>query len=45
LQKVRGGVLGWLTYAVLSALVGVVLGAIVAVILHGVQKARGKAAH
>lgn len=40
-----GGVLGWLTYAVLSALVGVVLGAIVAVILHGVQKARGKAAH
>lgn len=38
-----GGVLGWLSYAVASALVGVVLGAIVAVLLHGVQKARGKA--
>jgi predicted DNA repair protein MutK len=38
-----GGVLGWLTYAVLSAVVGVVLGGIVAMILHGVQKARGKA--
>ena len=38
-----GGVLGWLSYAVVSAVVGVVLGAIVAVILHGVQKARGKA--
>lgn len=39
------GVLGWLSYAVASAIVGVVLGAIVAVILHGVQKARGKSAH
>ena len=38
-----GGVLGWLTYAVLSAIVGLVLGGIVAMILHGVQKARGKA--
>ena len=38
-----GGVLGWLSYAVASAIVGVVLGAIVAVLLHGVQKARGKA--
>lgn len=37
------GVLGWLSYAVASAIVGVVLGAIVAVLLHGVQKARGKA--
>lgn len=40
-----GGALGWLTYAVLSALVGLVLGAIVAFVLHSVQKARGKAAH
>lgn len=38
-----GGVLGWLTYAVLSAIVGLVLGGIVAMILHGVQKVRGKA--
>ncbi|MGE8140466.1 DUF808 domain-containing protein [Novosphingobium sp. NPDC080210] len=38
-----GGVLGWLTYAVLSAIVGLVLGGIVAMILHGLQKARGKA--
>lgn len=40
-----GGVLGWLSYAVASAIVGVVLGAIVALVLHAVQKARGKAAH
>ncbi|TIX50281.1 DUF808 domain-containing protein [Alteraurantiacibacter aquimixticola] len=31
-----GGVLGWLTYAVLSAIVGLVLGAIIAVLLHNV---------
>ena len=37
------GVLGWLTYASLSAIVGLVAGAIVAVIVHMVQKARGKA--
>ena len=37
-----GGVLGWLTYAVLSALVGVVLGAVVAFVVHAVGKARGK---
>ncbi len=37
-----GGVLGWLTYAVLSALVGVVLGAIVAFVVHAIGKARGK---
>lgn len=37
-----GGVLGWLTYAVISAVVGLVLGAIVAVGVHFVAKARGK---
>lgn len=40
-----GGAMGWLTYATLSALVGLALGAIVAVAIHGVQKACGKAAH
>ena len=40
-----GGALGWLTYAVLSALVGLALGAVVAVGVHTVQKVRGKAAH
>ena len=33
-----GGVLGWLTYAVLSALLGVVLGWIIALVLHKVLK-------
>jgi len=33
-----GGVLGWLTYAGLSALFGLVLGAIIAVVLHKVLK-------
>ncbi|MCX7285455.1 MAG: DUF808 domain-containing protein [Novosphingobium sp.] len=37
-----GGVLGWLTYAVISAIVGLVLGAIVAWIVHMIAKARGK---
>ncbi len=37
-----GGVLGWLTYAVLSAVVGLFLGAIVAAVVHAVAKARGK---
>lgn len=36
------GVLGWLTNAVLSAIVGVILGGIVAWIVHVVAKARGK---
>lgn len=40
-----GAVFGWLTYAALSALVGLILGAIVAVLVHTVQSARGKAAH
>lgn len=35
-----GGVLGWLTYAVSSALVGLVLGAIVAMLVHVIAKAR-----
>jgi len=39
------GVLGWLTYATLSALFGLVLGWVVATLLHGVGKLRGKAAH
>ena len=37
-----GGILGWLTYAVLSAFVGVVLGGIVAFVVHQIGKARGK---
>lgn len=37
-----GGVLGWFTYAVASAIVGLVLGSIVAVVVHLVAKARGK---
>jgi hypothetical protein len=37
-----GGVLGWLTYAVLSAVVGLFLGAIVAAVVHAVAKVRGK---
>lgn len=40
-----GGVLGWLTYAVLSALVGVVLGGIIAFVVHLISAARGKPAH
>ena len=40
-----GGLLGWLTNAALSAVVGVVLGAVVALIVHAVQKLRGKPAH
>ena len=36
-----GPALGWLTYAVLSALTGLVLGALVAVAVHAVQKATG----
>jgi predicted DNA repair protein MutK len=40
-----GGLLGWLTNAALSAVVGVFLGAFVALVVHQVQKLRGKAAH
>ncbi|MEZ5735660.1 MAG: DUF808 domain-containing protein [Novosphingobium sp.] len=41
---VLGGVLGWLTYAVLSAIFGLALG-LVAIALHLVQKMRGNPAH
>lgn len=46
-----GGVLGWLTYAVLSAIVALVLGALIVFVLHKIFKlghetgATGKAAH
>ena len=40
-----GPILGWLTYAVLSAIAGLMLGAITAMTLHQVQKLRGTAAH
>ncbi|MBD3729168.1 MAG: DUF808 domain-containing protein [Sphingomonadales bacterium] len=33
-----GGVLGWLTYAVASAIVGLVLGAVLAMLIHQAQK-------
>lgn len=39
------GFLGWLTYAVLSALVGLVLGAIIAIVLHKVLPLFGRKAH
>jgi predicted DNA repair protein MutK len=39
------GVLGWLTYAAASALVGLVLGSVVAVIIHQALKLRGVGAH
>lgn len=42
---VLGGMLGWLTYAVLSALFGLALGAVVAVAVHLVQQVRGAPAH
>jgi predicted DNA repair protein MutK len=35
------GVLGWLTYAGLSSLVGLVLGAVIAMTLHGIHMLRG----
>jgi predicted DNA repair protein MutK len=38
-----GGVLGWLTYAVGSALVGLLVGAGVALVVHAAQRLRGKA--
>jgi len=36
-----GGVFGWMTYAALSALVGLVLGAIIATMLHATHLLRG----
>jgi predicted DNA repair protein MutK len=40
-----GGIAGWLTYAVLSAIVGLVLGAVIALVLHGVHIVRGTHTH
>ncbi|HOA48083.1 MAG: hypothetical protein RL702_1416 [Pseudomonadota bacterium] len=40
-----GGVLGWLTGALLSGLFGLGLGGVVALALHQIQALRGKAAH
>jgi predicted DNA repair protein MutK len=40
-----GGVLGWLTYALLSAVVGLVLGGAIAGVLHAVAAMRGRTAH
>ncbi len=40
-----GGVLGWLTYAGLSAVLGLVLGGIIAVVLHKVLGVGGHEAH
>lgn len=37
-----GGIFGWLTHAVLSALVGIVLGGIIAIVVHAVAKLRGR---
>ena len=36
-----GGVFGWLTYAALSAIAGLVLGAVIALLLHAVHLVRG----
>jgi predicted DNA repair protein MutK len=40
-----GGVAGWLTYAALSAVVGLVLGGIIAFVLHKVLGVGGEKAH
>jgi len=40
-----GGVLGWLTYALLSAMVGLVLGGVIAAAVHVISAVRGKSAH
>jgi predicted DNA repair protein MutK len=39
------GVLGWLTYAAISALAGLLLGGVVAFLVHQAQKLRGKSRH
>ena len=39
-EQLAGGALGWLTYATLSAIVGLVLGAIVAMAVHTAQNLR-----
>jgi predicted DNA repair protein MutK len=40
-----GGALGWLTYAVLSGVVGLILGGVIALVVHMISAARGKPAH
>ena len=40
-----GGILGWLAYAILSAIVGLVLGAVIALLLHAVHILRGSHEH
>ncbi|MCB2076768.1 MAG: DUF808 domain-containing protein [Novosphingobium sp.] len=40
-----GGILGWLSYAALSALTGLVVGSVVAFLVHLVQGLRGKSGH
>jgi hypothetical protein len=42
---VLGGVLGWLTYAAGSALVGLILGAVIALVLHKVLGVGADKAH
>ena len=42
---VLSGVLGWLSYAAASAVVGLALGAVLAVIIHVIHKARERGAH
>jgi predicted DNA repair protein MutK len=39
------GLLGWLTYATLSAVIGIVLGCITAYVVHAIVKLTGKGAH
>jgi len=40
-----GGILGWSSYAVVSALAGLAVGALMAIAIHVVQAGRGKGAH
>jgi predicted DNA repair protein MutK len=40
-----GGIFGWLAYALLSAIVGLVLGAVIALVLHAVHNLRGSHEH
>ncbi len=42
---ILGGVLGWLTYAALSALAGLVLGVLIDLVIHHGKKAVGKKGH
>jgi predicted DNA repair protein MutK len=40
-----GGVLGWVTYAFASAIVGMIVGAVLAGLVHQIKARRGKSAH